>query len=131
MALPPKLKRLGYLAMIAAAVALLVLFEAPLCPFAALTHRPCPACGMTRATLALLSLEPARALALHPLVFVAAPIFGVATFLASWSFVHEGEIRFSRRFARFFGPAFVLLMLAMIAVWVARFQGAFGGPVAV
>lgn len=131
MALSPKLKRLGYLAMIAGGVALLVLLEAPLCPFAALSHRPCPACGMTRATMALLSLDPARALSLHPLVFVAAPLFAVATFLGATSFVSEGEVRFSRRFARFFGPAFVVLMLAMIAVWVARFQGAFGGPVAV
>lgn len=131
MALSPKLKRLGYLAMIAGGVALLVLLEAPLCPFAALAHRPCPACGMTRATLALLSFDPTRAFSLHPLVFVAAPLFGVATLLGAWSFVREGEVRFSRSFARFFGPAFVLLMLVMIAVWIARFQGALGGPVAV
>ena len=130
-ALSPKLKRLGYLAMIAGAVALLVLLEAPLCPFAALTHRPCPACGMTRASLALLSLDPARALSLHPLVFVAAPLFALASFLGAKSFVTEGQVRFSRRFARFFGPAFVLLMLAMIAVWALRFHGAFGGPVSV
>jgi hypothetical protein len=130
-AVSPKLKRLGYLAMIAGGVALLVLLEAPLCPFAALSHRPCPACGMTRATMALLSLDPARAFSLHPLVFVATPLFAVATFLGAKSFVTEGEVRFSRRFARFFGPAFVVLMLAMIAMWIARFQGAFGGPVAV
>jgi hypothetical protein len=130
-AVSPKLKRLGYLAMIAGGVALLVLLEAPLCPFAALSHRPCPACGMTRATMALLSLDPARALSLHPLVLVAAPLFAVATFLGAKSFVTEGEVRFSRSFARFFGPAFVVLMLAMIAIWIARFQGAFGGPVAV
>ena len=131
MAVSPKLKRLGYLTMVAGAVAALVLLEAPLCPFAALTHHPCPACGMTRATLALLSLQPARALALHPLVFVAAPLFGVAALLGAKAFVTDGEVRFPRGFARFFGPAFVLLMLAMIAVWALRFQGALGGPVAV
>lgn len=131
MAISSKVKRLGYLAMIAGALALLVVFEAPLCPFAALTHTPCPACGMTRATLALLSLDPARALSLHPLVVVVAPLFALATFLGAKSFVTEGEVRFSRPFARFFGPAFVILMLVMIVVWIARFQGAFGGPVAV
>ncbi len=131
MAISPKQKRLGYLALIAGALALLVLLEAPLCPFAALTHTPCPACGMTRATLALLSLEPARALSLHPLVFIAAPLFAVATFLGAKSFALEGQVRFSGRFARFFGPAFVILMLAMIVVWALRFQGAFGGPVSV
>jgi hypothetical protein len=130
-ALAPQLKRLGYLALIAGGIALLVAFEAPLCPFAALTHQPCPACGMTRATLALLMLDPARAFALHPLVFAAAPLFGVATFLGATSFVREGEVALPRRFARFFGPAMVLLMLVMIAVWVARFRGAFGGPVSV
>lgn len=131
MAISPKLKRLGFLALLAGGGALLVLFEAPLCPFAALSHRPCPACGMTRATLALLSLDPARAFHLHPLVFVVAPFFGVAALLGAKAFVSEGQFRLPPRFGRFFSAAFVVVMLAMIVVWALRFGGAFGGPVAV
>ncbi|HYO91110.1 MAG TPA: DUF2752 domain-containing protein, partial [Pyrinomonadaceae bacterium] len=46
-----------------------------LCPFRALTHYPCPGCGMTRAFCALAHLEFWRAIkfnALSPLLFLAA-----------------------------------------------------------
>lgn len=43
----------------------------PLCPLHALTGIPCPTCGMTRATTALLHGHPVEALAWNPLATLA------------------------------------------------------------
>jgi len=124
-------RRGAHVALLAAAAAGLVWLGTPMCPFAAFVHQPCPGCGLTRAALAAFALDFDRAFALHPLVFFALPLLAAGALLGAKAYVLEGRFRLSRGFARFFGPAFVLLMLAMIALWVARFQGAFGGPVSV
>jgi len=111
---------------------LLLLFEIPLCPTATLFGIPCPGCGLTRATLALLSGNLRLAFQLHPLVFVLAPLLvGVAGAAAA------GYVRGSSGP----GPTWVAGRLAtrlawgllglVLAVWIARFFGAFGGPVPV
>lgn len=43
------------------------------CPIRWLTGVPCPSCGLTRATLALLRLRPQEAFAWHPMVFLIYP----------------------------------------------------------
>jgi hypothetical protein len=64
----------------AAALALLAIegqARIRLCPLHALTGIPCPACGGTRAALALASGAPAEALALNPLLILALPAAGL------------------------------------------------------
>lgn len=41
------------------------------CPFLAVTGLPCPGCGTTRATMALLELDFFKAFALNQLIFIA------------------------------------------------------------
>ncbi|MDC3953402.1 DUF2752 domain-containing protein [Polyangium jinanense] len=82
---------------------------------------PCPACGLTRAALALLRLDLATATAFHPLAlplaFVAIATVFAARFLddAAWK-------RFGRDVSGGSGVAIVI-------VWALRFLGLFGGPV--
>src|SRR5262245_32964776 len=64
-------------ALTAACVALLML-RLPLCPFAIVTHHPCPGCGLTRAGLALLRGDVVTAFHFHPLSPLIVPVFGVA-----------------------------------------------------
>ncbi len=88
-----------------------------LCPFRALTHYPCPGCGMTRAFCALAHLEFRRAIkfnALSPFLFVAA--------LLAWAWAAATVLRLER--LRSFlthlprpTPAVSKLMLALVFVW--------------
>src|SRR5689334_14901358 len=55
------------LGVVVAALAAAVFTEIPLCPFALVTRHPCPGCGLTRATLALLHGHLGEALGFHPL----------------------------------------------------------------
>jgi len=97
------------------------------CPVAELLGVPCPGCGLTRAVLALATGDVARALSVHPLSPVVVP-FG------AW--LAHGELARNRRAATprqrraraSLGAALIALLLG---VWLARFFGAFGGPVSV
>jgi hypothetical protein len=82
---------------------------------------PCPACGLTRAALALAQLDLARAQRLHPLALSLAALAAVTTALA---FVLS-DAAWRRLIPRVLGAAGV----ALILVWALRFAGCFGGPV--
>lgn len=116
------------------ALALLAIFlEAPLCPTAALLGVPCPGCGLTRATLALLRGDLSGALHLHPLVPVLAPLYFGLIGAAALGYVAGPERPLPRlRFGgRWVTPAAWGLLVLVLGVWLARFFGAFGGPVPV
>lgn len=123
-------KRILIVALVVSPLVLALLVDMPMCPTAAMFGIPCPGCGLTRATLALLHGEIRSALRFHPLVFLAAPMyFGVIGSLA-FGYVRGGveklpTARLSKIISAFAIVTFVLLML----VWAARFFGAFGGPV--
>lgn len=117
----------------AAAAAAAVLLDAPLCPSAALFGIPCPGCGLTRATLALLHGDLAGAFHFHPLVFVLSPLFVGLVANALFDYVRGTAARAvaKRGSGPWLGRALWLLLALMLGIWVARFFGAFGGPVPV
>jgi hypothetical protein len=114
------------------ACAVLVLSSGVLvCPLAVIAHQPCPACGLTRASLALLTLDFKTAAALHPLVFVVVPLLGAWAASAAHAYLTTGRTLPSPRAGRVFGYAFPVLFALLVLVWIARFIGWFGGPVPV
>ncbi|MGC4092378.1 MAG: DUF2752 domain-containing protein [Polyangiaceae bacterium] len=115
---------------LAFAGAVLIFVDAPLCPSAAVFGVPCPGCGLTRATLALLRGDLHAALHFHPLVFVLAPLFAGAMLSALWDYVRgPARVAPSRlRASPWLARAGWLLLALVLGVWVARFFGAFGGP---
>lgn len=126
---------LGRAARLAAVVAVLgaaVLLRVPLCPMAILTRHPCPGCGLTRATLALAEGRVGDALHLHPLSILLVPLVGAALAYNGLAYVKEGRVAAAQslqgRWVTRFGVA---LGVVVVAVWLARFFGAFGGPVPV
>lgn len=105
-----------------------------MCPTALFLGVPCPGCGLTRATLALLSGDFAAALHFHPLVFVLAPLFIYALASSLVDYVRGGPSGAPSRLAAWFSArarygAAVGLLVVTLGVWGARFAGYFGGPV--
>lgn len=97
--------------------------DVTICPLAGLLGIPCPSCGLTRASLALLRGELRSALSIHPAVLP------VLFYLAVAACVIRGQP--GARVLRLIRATGVLVVLALIALWLARFAGAFGGPVSV
>jgi len=97
-----------------------------LCPFRALTHLPCPGCGMTRAFCALFHGELWRAIkfnALSPLLFLAAILAWARA--AATVFRQERVRLYLARLPRP-TPFATKLMLALVIVWwAARLAGGF------
>lgn len=119
-------------AWIAAPVALLMWLGVPVCGFAAVFHVPCPGCGLTRASLRLLAGDLSGCLSFHPLAPIIVPsmiaFFGINTFVyirtGRWGWVEQ-------RGGKTLGYSAVALFVVLIGIWIARFFGAFGGPVSV
>ncbi len=99
---------------------------------AAITRRPCPGCGLTRATLALLHGHLDEAMRFHPLAPVLVPL--VAGFFAYGAIAYVRLGRWpatSGKAAGRMAGAVIVLWVLLLGVWIARFFGAFGGPVGV
>jgi hypothetical protein len=111
------------LLVVAAAAAVAAVLRVRLCPFALAFGIPCPGCGLSRATGLLLTGHLHAALAMHPLVLVALPF---AVVLALHVTSPRGTTALRERVVTALAAT---LLVAMLAVWLLRFAGAFGGPV--
>ena len=111
-----------------------VLTDTPFCPLALFAGIPCPGCGLTRATLALLHGDVHTALRFHPLVPVLTPLFGAALLRATYDYV-RGPGHTARPSAWWTGRTMTwgasILLVLVLGVWLSRFAGWFGGPVPV
>ncbi|HEU4412406.1 MAG TPA: DUF2752 domain-containing protein [Polyangiaceae bacterium] len=117
---------------IGAVIAALLAAGAPGCPVAFFARVPCPGCGLTRAALRLLHGDLAGALAFHPLVPVALPAALAFVGTNAVSYVVSGRWGYvERQQGRALTGGALVLIALMLGVWVARFFGAFGGPVPV
>jgi hypothetical protein len=123
--------RAGKGAIAAAAIFAILASGVVVCPVAIIAHQPCPACGLTRASLSLLRFDVAAAYALHPMVFVVLPLLALWAAAAAHSYITTGRPSPSPRLGRPFGYAFPIVLVLMLALYIARFFGAFGGPVPV
>jgi hypothetical protein len=115
--------------------ALAVHSDFPLCPMASSLGIPCPGCGLTRATLALLHGDVGAALRFHPLVAVLAPLFIGFVGSATLDLVRDptrprrpSRIPWNSRTLNIVAAT---LFVLTFGVWLARFAGYFGGPVPV
>ena len=110
-------ERLGPVIPPALICSLLALVPFSTCIVKITTGLPCPACGMTRASLRLLRGDLPGSVALHPLAIPSAVALGVAVVLAvALRPAHPLWDRFVRTALTVFGVAFVV-------VWAARLSG--------
>ncbi|HSC88849.1 MAG TPA: DUF2752 domain-containing protein [Polyangiaceae bacterium] len=100
-----------------------------ICPFAWLFARPCPGCGLTRATWDLLHGDLSGAHAHHPLILLVLACLGWLAFDLALGRIWAVPALATR--ARLRGPLLAGLCAALVVVWLLRFAGAWGGPVAI
>ncbi|HEY1955477.1 MAG TPA: DUF2752 domain-containing protein [Polyangiaceae bacterium] len=103
------------------------------CPFAALTHMPCPGCGSTRSALALLHLHVGQAFWLNPAAPIVVASVAVIAIEGLYRVVRDGHARdlAVHGASRWALRALVLATILEIPIWALRFFGLFGGPVPV
>ena len=122
-------RRLVAPALAALGVAAIVLVPGlpPLCPMRVFFHVPCPGCGLTRAASLALHGDFAEATHMFPLWFVVLPLVAIVFGVDTWRYVRTGAWSsiLGAGPAKWIGFA---VMIALVAMWVARFFGAFGGP---
>ena len=121
-----KLKRLGAALVPLLALAVGLWSGLASCPNRALTGIPCPGCGLTRATMALLQGHLAEALHWHPLVPLLLPL--VVFLILRSMLAGAGLISSSAWQVRVPNWAFIAFAVLVIGVWVARLAGYLGGP---
>ena len=128
-----RLRRAALTMLALGAVAALLYARGIPCVFAHVFHTPCPGCGSTRACLALLHGDLAGVLRFNPLGPVAAALLAVLGVQALVSLLHHGDHRDvgAGRVGWIVKRVAGVIVLLEIGLWVARFFGAFGGPVPV
>lgn len=116
-----------------ALVPLLVLTGNQRCSVATLLHRPCPGCGLTRATLLMLHGDVGASLHMHPLAVPMVACWGavaLATLVATWRDGAPWQFHRSK-----LGKGAIVATLAayvaLVVVWALRERGFLGGPVPV
>ena len=103
------------------------------CTIAATLHRPCPGCGLTRATLLLAHGHLRESLAMHPLALPILACWGLFAFVTIRSTWREGVPWFfyRERFGKAVIVATSVAYVALIVLWALREHGMFGGRVPV
>jgi hypothetical protein len=101
------------------------------CAFASAFHHACPGCGMTRAMQLLFHGDVAASLAMHPL---AAPVVAINALFAIatiWLTLRQGSplLVWKWRPGRRIILGGAAIYACVVALWVARQAGFFGGPV--
>jgi hypothetical protein len=136
--LPNLARASGYAATIAA-LGVLLASGVVRCPFAALTHQPCPGCGTTRAVRALLSLGVfsrgawASVVRFNPVAPFVVLSIAVIVVEGLWLVVREGHAKnLGLRTATTWAMrALAVAVVLEVPIWALRFFGLFGGPVPV
>lgn len=104
-----------------------------ICPFANLFGQPCPGCGMTRAILALLRFDLSASSEYHPMAPWIAPLALVFLFDTCWRYVFGRPLRIAQGLLRPFTTNsnyfWTAAAVGLLAVWISRWFGSFGGPV--
>lgn len=119
-------RRAVWAGVLAAILAAFVVWGPAICPVRNSVGVPCPGCGLTRATVALLHGDVAGALHYHPVVWLMLPIFLLMVVEEVYIFVRRERLTLLSRIPNVVWWPTGLIILV---VWISRFFGAFGGPV--
>ena len=117
------MKRAGLVLMAVSPLGMGFALSISICPAAFFFGHACPGCGLTRATIALLQADFARALELNPIAPIACPIITGALAWGALTYIRYGRMHIPR----WVGWPVVMTAVALNIIWAARILGAFGG----
>lgn len=103
------------------------------CAFASIVGQPCPACGSTRAMLALANLDFAGVVRFNPVAPFFSALVALLALQALVSVYRTGTLQGvgSGRVGVLVVRAALGLAVVQFILWLLRFAGALGGPVPV
>ncbi len=103
------------------------------CGFARMTHHPCPGCGQTRSVLALVHGDLAGVFHFNPFGPPMAVLLAGLAVQAIHSMFTRGDLQNvgEGRMGRLLKRGIMIVAALEVVLWIARFFGAFGGPVEV
>ncbi|MCB9593477.1 MAG: DUF2752 domain-containing protein [Sandaracinaceae bacterium] len=106
---------------------ILIAFDVPLCPSKNLFGLPCPGCGLTRATEAMVTGDFMTMLRMHPLAPIITPV-AIFSF-ARATLISAGLVSSTTKdpLGRIPNAVWVVIGTVLITLWVARMAGFFGG----
>jgi hypothetical protein len=117
--------------LVSAAIVLMLASGAWRCPTAMLFHFPCPACGSTRATLALFHAD-FKGVLLNPFAPVMSLILGLFLARAVFLELTDGHLqKLGDGFGVWLTRAMLIVAALETVLWACRWFGFFGGPVPV
>jgi hypothetical protein len=124
------LKRAAVASSVLGGVAAVLVFGSfTVCPVALLTRHPCPGCGLTRAVLAAAHGGFNESFHHHPMAMVMFPLVAYVFARNFVGYVRTGAWgQGEKAKSKSLDMILIALGIAMIAIWIARFFGAFGGP---
>ena len=112
-----------------AVTAAVLFWQIPICPAAVFLHQPCPGCGMTRSVLAAADGDFAASFQHHPLGLVVTPFVMFIMARNAWGYLRTGRWGAGDALQHpLFTWTALILFVALMGLWIARFLGAFGGP---
>jgi hypothetical protein len=128
-----RLRRAAWTAASFALLAIVLYAKGLPCMFARLFHTPCPGCGSTRAVIALTRGDWPGVLHNNPLGPVAALLIGMLGLQSCVSVLRYGDFRLTGEghVGLWVKRALLVVVALEVMLWIARFFGAFGGPVEV
>lgn len=123
--------RLGIVGALCGVLSVPLWLGLPMCSFAAMTGLPCPGCGLTRSTHAILRGDLAHAFHTQPFAFIISPLLGGMLAYAGATFLLKGEPSLPPLVRRSGLVILGVVSALMLVFWGARFLGFWGGPVPV
>lgn len=107
-------------------IGVLIALEVPLCPMKNFLGVPCPGCGLTRATEAMLTGDLASMVLFHPLAPIVTPL--VVFSVLRVTLVSAGVLRTNNdplgKLPAWFWSG---MAIALVGLWITRMLGLFGG----
>ena len=127
-AVPPLGRRALTVGVWSSPILVATVLDIPICPIRIVYRTPCPGCGVTRATVAMLLGNWSLSLEMNPAAPLVVPIVVGLVAANVVLYLWKGETTWGGPWTQRLA---LVVGVVLAVVWAARYFGAFGGPLAI